>query len=132
MNDPDEKTDFIFGQKNIYHQIGDGCLQNDITTRKADNIKFNQEAKRMIKIGLAYCFKEPRLATTGSDLKHNKYVGQVSTITRLITNKDGNSITCIDRTNESKIDNIPLKQILSNNHEKDANKGEIRGQLPLE
>ena len=36
----------------------------------------------------ADCFKKGRLATTaGSDLEPNKYVGQISTILRMLTNK---------------------------------------------
>ena len=39
--------------------------------------------------GLAYFFQEVVLATTsGSNLEHNKYVGQVSTIMRILTSKD--------------------------------------------
>ena len=34
----------------------------------------------------AYCFQERKLSTTsGSDLEHNNYVGQVSTIKRFLT-----------------------------------------------
>ena len=87
----------------------------------------------MINNSLAYCFKEARLSTTGgSDLEHNKYVGQVNTIMRLLTSKDGDLSSCFDKTGESPLDdNNVLKRILINNNT-DANKGRYKGQLALE
>ena len=81
----------------------------------------------------SYIFEEAQLArTSGSDLEHSKYGGQLSTILTLITGKDADLLSCFDENNENEIDNTSLKQILSNNHEIDANKRKIKGQLPLE
>ena len=67
------------------------------------------------------------------DIEDIKYVGQVSTIMRLSTSKDGDLSSYFDKNGESVIDdNIPLKRILINNHAVEANKGRIKGQLPLE
>ena len=87
----------------------------------------------MINNALAHCFKEARLATTGgSDLEHIKYVGQVSTIMRLLTSKDGDLSSCFDKSGESALsDNNLLKRILVDNHT-DANKGKNKGKLDLE
>ena len=41
LNDPDQNIEFIFGENNIYHQIGTSYLQFDITVRKSDNANFN-------------------------------------------------------------------------------------------
>ena len=104
MDDLDQNVEFIFGKNNNYQQIGDAYLQLDITKRKDDNTNFDKEAKRFINIALAYLFKAALLTTTGgSDLEHNKYIGQVSRIMRLITSKDGDVSTCFDKTNENEI-----------------------------
>ena len=81
----------------------------------------------------AYTFKEAFLTTTGgSDLEYNKYVGRVSTIMGLITSEDGDLLYWFDKINENDINNTSLKEILTNNHELDANKRKIKGQIPLE
>ena len=68
-------------------------------------------------------FKEARLATTGgSDLEHNKYVGNVSRNMRLITSKDGGFLSCFKKMIEIFTFFTSLKQILFDNHEKDATK----------
>ena len=87
----------------------------------------------MIKNALADCFKEARLSTTGgSDLEYNKYVGQVSTIMRLLTSKDSDLFSCFDKSGESAlVDNNFLKRILIYNHIR-SNKGEYKGKLELE
>ena len=87
----------------------------------------------MIYNALAYFSREATLSTTGgSDLKHNKYVGQVSTIMRLLTSKYSDLSSCFDKSAESALnDNNLLKRILINNHI-DANKGKYRGKVELE
>ena len=84
----------------------------------------------------AYCFKEAVLSTTsGGDSEHNKYVGPISTIMRAITSKDGDLLSQFDNINEGNGDadfnSTSLKKMLINNHDL-ANKGKIKGQLPLE
>ena len=62
-----------------------------------------------------------------------KYVGQVSTIMRLLTSKDGDLSSYFDKNGEAVInDDNPLKQILINNHAVEANKCNIKGHLALE
>ena len=53
-------------------------------------------------------FKECRLSTTsGSDLEHNKFVGQVSTIMRCLTNKDSDLLSQFDKIKEKVVlDNV--------------------------
>ena len=66
----------------------------------------------MIKNAFAYCLREGRLATTGgADLEHNKYVGQVSTIMRLLTSRDSDLSSCFDKNGENALnDNNVLKK----------------------
>ena len=62
------------------------------------------------------------MATTGgSDLEHKNYVGQATTIMRLITSKDGDLLSCVDEINEN-VDITSLKQILINNPKIVANR----------
>ena len=80
----------------------------------------------------------PRI-TSGSDLEHNKYVGQVSTIMRVLSSKDGDLLSQFDNINEGNgdadFDSTSLKKMLIDNHNiagQEVNKGKIKGQLPLE
>ena len=89
----------------------------------------------MVTIPFAYTIKDARLSKMGgSDLEHNKSVCQVSTIIRLLTSKDGDLLSYFDKINETEagILDSSLKQALINNHDLDSNKGQIKGQLPLE
>ena len=88
----------------------------------------------MVNNASAYCFTQATLSTTGGmDLEDSKYVGQVSTIMRLLTSKDGDLSSYFDKNGESVLnDTNPLKQISINNHAIEANKGQIKGQLALE
>ena len=92
---------------------------------------------RLTNNGLAYVFQEAVLATTsGPNLEHNEYVGQISTIIRVLTSKDGDLLSQFDNINESNtnddFDSTSLKKMLIDNHENDADRGKIKAQLPLE
>ena len=132
-NDPDQSIEFIFGEIITYHQFGNAYLEFDITVRDTAGAFTNASNIRLINYALAFCFKEAKLATTGgSGLEHIKYVGQVCTIMRLITSKEGDLTSCFDKSGESALnDNNVLKKILINNHI-DANKGRYKGKLELE
>ena len=139
LNDSNQNVDFIFGENNNYHQIGNAYLEFDITIRKIaappnNPILINADQLRLINNAFAYCFNQATLSTTGGmDIEDIKYVGQVSTIMRLVTSKDSDLSSCFDRGGESVIDNNnPLKKILINTHDEAANKGRIKGHLPLE
>ena len=146
LNQSDQNIEFIFGENNNYHQIGNGYLEFDITVRKNDDTNFHfDDPIRLVNNGFAFCFKEARLSTTiGSDIEINKFVGQVSTIMRVISNKDGDLLSQFDNINENdipvlerladlppQIRDSPHQKMLINNHT-DANKGKIKGYLYLE
>ena len=92
--------------------------------------------------GLAYVFKEARLSTLTTNLEHNKYVGPLSTIMRVVSSRDGDLLSHIDNIFEElgvnevattvNIQSTSLNKMLFTNHEEDANRGKIKGQLPLE
>ena len=136
MNDPDQNIEFIFGENNNYHQIGNSYLQFDITVRKADNNDFNNnEVIRLVNNALAHCFKEGTIQTTGGmEIENIKFLGQVSTIMRVTTSKDGDLLSQFDKIDEAQAEsnNTSIKHMLINNHTVAANRGKIKGQLLLE
>ena len=146
LNTSDQNIEFIFGENNNYHQIGNGYLEFDITVRKNDTKNFHiEDPIRLVNNGFAFCFKEARLITNvGSDIEHNKFCGQISTIMKVLSNKDDDLLSQFGKINEN---DIPLlerladlpPQIRSTPHQKmlidnhlDANKGKIKGYLYLE
>ena len=139
LNDSNQNVEFIFGENNNYYQIGNTYLELDITIRKvvaapADPNFTNADQIRLINNAFAFCFSQATLSTTGGmDIEDIKYVGQVSTIMRLLTSKDADLSSYFDKNGESVIDNNnTLKQILINNHDIEVNKGRVKGHLALE
>ena len=145
LNNADQNIEFIFGENNNYHQIGNAFLEFDITvTNPTPNppVFADNSPIRLTNNGFAYVFKEGRLSTSTTDLEHNKYVGQISTIMRLVSSRDGDLLSQFDNVNENigadddaTADNIrstSLHKMLITNHENNPNRGKIKGQLPLE
>ena len=146
LNQSDQNVEIIFGENNNYHQIGNGYLEFIITVRKNDDTNFHyDDPVRLVNNGFAFCFKEARLSTTlGSDIEINKFCGQIPTIMRAISNKEGDLLSQFDNINENdipileKLANLP-PQIRDSPHQKMlinngsyANKGKIKGYLYFE
>ena len=146
LNQSDQHIDFIFGENNNYHRIGNAYLDFNITVRKNDDTNFHyDDPVRLLNNGYAFCFKEARLSTTiGSDIEIIKFCLQISTIMRVISNKDGDLLSQFDNINENdipilgrlqdlpvQIRDSPHQKNLKNNHT-DANKGKMEGYLFLE
>ena len=146
LNQSDQNVEFIFGENNNYHQIGNAYLEFNITVRKNDTTNFhNDDPVRLVNNAFAFCFKEARLSTSlGSDIEINKFCRQISTIMRAISNKDGDLLSQFDNINENdipvlnrladlpvQIRDTPHQKMLINNHT-DANKGKMKGYLYLE
>ena len=121
-------------------------LEVDIKVRKSDSTNFYyDDPLQLLKNAFAICFKEARLSTTlGSDIEIHKFFGQVSTIMRVISDKDGDFFSKFDNFNENDIpvlerladllpqfQSTPHQKMLINNH-LDANKGKIKRYLFLE
>ena len=145
-NQSDQNNEIIFGENNTYHQIGNGYLEFNITVRKNYTTNFHiEDPIRLINIGYAFRFKEARLSTTiGSDIEHNKFCSQVSTIMKVISNKDDdllsqfgdinkNEIPLLERFTDlpPQIRSTPHQKMLIDNHT-DARKEKINGYLYLE
>ena len=111
-------------ENNNYHRIGNAYLQYQRTVGKdsadpVDCILIDDDAIRLVNNAFAFCFKDVKLATTGGcDIEQKKYVGQVSTIIRILTSKDGGLISHSDIIDESEaqISNTTLKHLLISNH----------------
>ena len=105
LNQSDQNIEFIIGENNKYHQIGDGYLEVDITVRKKDVTKFKYDDPiRLVNNGFAFCFKEARLNTTiGSEIKLNKFCGRVSTVMKVISNTDIDLLSQLGNINENDI-----------------------------
>ena len=146
LNQSDQNIEFIFGENNNYHQVGNGYLEFNITVRKGDTTNFHiEDPIRLVNNAFSFCFKEARLSTTmGSDIEHNKFCGQVSAIRKVISNKYDdllsqfgniieNDIPLLERLVDlpPQIKSIPHQKMLIDNHT-DANKGRIKGYLYLE
>ena len=146
LNQSYQNIEFIFGENDNYHQIGNGYTEFNITVRTIYTTNFHiEDPIRLVNNGYAFRFKEARVTTSiGSDIEHNKLCVQVSTIMKVITNKDDDFLSQFADFNE---DDIPLlerfadlpPQIRSTLHQKtlidnhtDANKGKIKGYLCLE
>ena len=117
LNQSDQNIEFIFGANNNYHQIGIGYLEFKITVRKNGTTKFHiEDPVRLVNNGYAFCFKEARLSTTiGSDIEHNKFCGPVSTIMKVISNRDDDLLSQFGKINEN---DIPLLERLADLHPK--------------
>ena len=97
----------------------------------ADGILVDANAIRLLNDAFSYFFKENRWsATWGSDIEHNKYVGQVSTSMRALTFKNGDLLSLFDKIGQLRdaIGNTSIKHLFINNHDETANKGTIEGQ----
>ena len=137
LDESDQNIEFIFGKNNDYHQIGNACLQYEKTVEEDeanpdDLILTGVDVIRLLNMALAYCFKEAKLSMTGDgDIEHGKYVGQVSTIMRVLTSKEGDLLSHFDENAEfeAEIDKTLLEHLLINNHGIAADKGERKGQL---
>ena len=127
---------FSFGENLNFIQIGNSYLEIDILVRKADRTNFNNADEiRLAKNGLAYIFQEGRLSTSaGTEIEHKKNLGNVSTIMRLLTQKDGDLSSYFDKIDETEngINNSTLKHLLIDSHTNDDIKGNMTTNLPLE
>ena len=146
LNQSDQNIEFIFGENNNYHQIGGGYIEFNITVRKNDTTNFHiEDPIRLANNAYAFCFKEACLSNTiGSDIEHNKFCGQVSTIMKVISNKDDDLLSQFGNINENdipvlerladlppQIRSTPHQKILIDNHT-DAKKSKTKGYLYLE
>ena len=136
VNDENQNIKFYFGENLNNIQLGNAYLEIDILVRKANGKNFaNAENIRLVNNALGYVFQEGRLSTSvGTEIERNKNLGNVSTIMRLLTQKDGDLSSYFDKTDERQdhITESTSKHMLIDSHTNEDNKGRIRANLPLE
>ena len=118
VNNENQNIKFYFGENLNYIQIGDAYLEIDIEVKKNDPpvALENGDNIRLVNNAFAYIFQEARISTSaGTEMEHNKNLGNVSTILRLLTEKDGDLSTYFDKIDEAEdgIDGSTLKNCLS-------------------
>ena len=86
LNSFSEKLTIIM--KVVFHILSK--YSNPYTVRNPAASIDNTSEKRLIKNPCARCFKEVSLSTTGCmEIKHVKFLRQISTTMRSVTSKDG-------------------------------------------
>ena len=133
------QSEFYFGENHNFIQVGNGYLEFDIRVRRVNGNAFaiglapGGDIIRFFNNAFAYTIHDARISSSaGVEIEQNKY-GPISTIMRLVTQQDGDLSTYFDIIDESEdeINNSSLEKILIDNHT-EANRGLIRGHLPLE
>ena len=114
VNNENQNIKFYFGENLNYIQIGNAYLEIDIEVKQADNTNFtNADQIRLVNNGLACIFQQGKMSTSaGTEIEHNKNLRHVSTIMRLLTQKEGDFSSCFDKIDETEggINNSTLKK----------------------
>ena len=135
IDNENQTFEVCFGEHSNCIQKGHPYLEIEIKSRKADNTIFivaTDNANKFIKIvynAFAITIHDARISTTtGTISEQNKFVGPISTIKRLLTQRDGDLSANFDQNDESEdeINFSSLKQILITNHT-EANRGVLGG-----
>ena len=137
LNDQLQKIEFISGENNNNHQVGNSYLEFNISVRHP-TAGFNNNAElRFVNIGVAFCFDQVTISTTGGmEIQRVNFLGQVSTIMTSSTSKDSDHLSYFNNINDTdenaSMNNNSLIARLNNNHGEIVNRGRINGQLPLD
>ena len=130
---------FYFGENHTFNQVGNGYLEFDMRVRRANGDAFAiglapvSDIIRLVNNAFANTIHDATISSSsGVEIEQNKYVAPLSTIKRLVTQKDSDLSTYFDLIDESEdgINKSSLKQILIDNNT-EASRGLIRGHLSL-
>ena len=136
VDDENQNINFFFGENLNYVHIGNVYLEIDNLVRRADGNNLDiADNNRLVNSGLAYIFQEGRLSTSaGTEIEYNKNLGNVSTLLRLLTHKDGDLSSYFDKIveREAGIGDSTLKHMLIKSHINEDNRDKIIANLPLE
>ena len=104
------QTKFYIGENHNFIQVRNGYLEFDIRIRRADGNPFTivapgNDIKKLVNNAFAYTVHDARISSSsGVENEQNKFVGPISTIMRLVTQKDGDLSTYFDIIDESEGD----------------------------
>ena len=136
VNNENQNFIFCFSENLKCLQIGNGYLEFDLEVKKTDNTKFfDADETRLVENGLTYIIQEGRLSTSsGTEIQNNKYLGRVSTLMTLLTQKDGDLSPYFDESDETEggFTSSLLKHMLIDTHSNENNRGKIITNLPVE
>ena len=110
---------------------GNAYLEYDKSQRKEDDTRFvNGDATRLLNNAFAETFKAAR----GSDIDHNKRVGQILMCIRFSNVRMLLLPSYLDKMNktEAETDNASSKLLFIGNYTIESNKEKLKGQLALE
>ena len=139
VDDENSQINFSFGENHKFIQVGNGYLELDIRIIRNDGNPFTVAPRldtiRLVNNAFAYTNHDARISSSsGVEVEQSKFVGPISTIMRLVTQKDGDLSRCFDiiDEDEGEINSSSLKKMLIDNHIEDNERGILRGHLPLE
>ena len=125
LSHSDKNINLFFGENNNYYQRGNAYLLFELTLMKS-GCNFEDDytdSIRLVNHAFAHLLKEATIMTMGgSEIEESKYVGPVSTITRVLTSKDGDFSSNFVKFHEDTINDTTLTEILIDNHTKQDNK----------
>ena len=129
-NESGKIIDIFFVEK-PNQQFGNENLQFDMKSKNGDYFEADShESIRLVKIELGRMFKEAYFFTTGgTDMESNNFVGQVSTIMRVLTSKTRDSSSYFAKNNENNNKHTSSKEMINEIHVTQADKRKIIGQL---
>ena len=84
---------FFFGENHNFFQVGNGFLEFDIRVRRADGnrstiVAPGNDIIRLVNNAFSYSIHDARISTSaGVELKQNNYIGPISALMRLVTQK---------------------------------------------
>ena len=103
VNAESSQIKFYFGENHNFIQVGNGYLEFDIRVRRANGNACDiglapaGDTIRLVINAFAYIIHDARISTSARvEIEQNKYVGPISTIMRLVTQKDGDLSTYFD------------------------------------
>ena len=97
------QTKVYIGENQNCFKAGDGYLEFHKRIRLVNDSKFvDGNVIRLVNNAFAYTIQDDRISTSaGVEIEQKKYVGPISTIMRLVTQRDGDLSTSFDIIDES-------------------------------
>ena len=105
VNIENQHNEIHFGGNLSYIQVGNPYLEIEIEVEKGAGTTLTiADYYRPVNIEMTYIFQEVRLSrSSGTETEQNSYLGPVSTIMRLLTHKDGDLSSFLDKVYEREL-----------------------------
>ena len=111
VNAENSQVKFYVGENHNFIQIGNAYLEFDIRVRRVNGTHFTiapaNDTIRLVNNVFAYTIHDARISTSsGVEIEQNKFVGPISTIMRLVTQKDGDLSSYFDIIDKQRMRSI--------------------------